>query len=148
MAPTIGMPCAAISSQAGRSSARNAATTRWVTALGTTLRYIARCSAAKLEQSAGCAPGRRRRCRPVAAANATANAVGDRIVAIGEVLIEDLSADPGAGDQVADGDLVDGPFMGQRERRVAQQGADPFGAGIGAVGACGHGCSVRHFVDK
>ena len=73
-----------------------------------------------------------------AAANATANGRRDRVVAVREVLIEDLPADPGAGDEVADGDLVDGPFVGQRERGVAQQGADPFGAGIGAVRACCH----------
>ena len=38
---------AAICAQAGSSSARNAASTRRVTTLGTTLRYIARCSAAR-----------------------------------------------------------------------------------------------------
>jgi hypothetical protein len=36
----------------------------------------------------------------------------------------------------------------QRERRFPQTGADPFGAGIDAVGSCGHAGSVGHFVDK
>ena len=72
----------------------------------------------------------------------------DRIVAVGEVLIEDLPADPGAGDDVADGQLVDGPFVRERERRLAQPGADPFGAGIGAVGCGLPSSSVGHFVDS
>ena len=44
------MPCAAISSQAGSSSARNAVTTRCVTALGTTLRYIDAVFGGEVEQ--------------------------------------------------------------------------------------------------
>ena len=82
-----------------------------------------------------------------AAANATANGGRDGVVAVREVLVEDLPADAGAGDEVTDGDLVDGPLVGQRERRVAQQGAHPFGAGICAVRSCCHVNSVCHFVD-
>ena len=116
--PTTGIALGAISSHAGSSSARKAATTRWVTALGTTLRYIARCSAAKpnirdavgvpLDVGAGRGEGHGDRCR-------------DRIVAVGEVSVEDLPADAGPGDEVTDGELVDGSFVGQRERGVAQQ---------------------------
>jgi len=71
---TTGMLCVAISSQAGWSSVRNAVTTRCVTALGTTLRYIERWSAANSNS-------RRMRARAspptsaVAAANATENAL-------------------------------------------------------------------------
>ena len=80
------------------------------------------------------APGHRRRYPAVAAAKATVNAVRDGVVAVPEVLVEDLPTDLGAGDDVADRQLVDRTLMGERERCVAQPGADPFGAGIDAVG--------------
>jgi hypothetical protein len=64
------------------------------------------------------------------------------------VLIEDLPADLGTGDDVADRQFVDRPLVGERERRLAQPGADPFGAGIDAVGSCCHTSSVKHFVDN
>jgi hypothetical protein len=38
--------------------------------------------------------------------------------------------------------------VGQRERRFPQPGANPFGAGIGAVCSCCHKSSVSHFVDS
>jgi hypothetical protein len=63
----------------------------------------------------------------------------DGVVAVGEVLIEDLPADTRAGDEVADRDPVDGTFVCQRERRVTQQRAHPFGAGVCTVCA---GCHV------
>ena len=72
----------------------------------------------------------------------------DGIVAIPEVLVEDLSADTGAGDDVADRQRVDRTFVCERERRHAQAGADPFGAGVGTVGSCCHASSVCHFVDN
>ena len=74
--------------------------------------------------------------------------VGDGVVAVTEVLVEDLPADPGATDDVADGQLVDRTFVSQRERGVTQAGANPLGAGIGTVGACCHTGSLEHFVDS
>jgi hypothetical protein len=38
--------------------------------------------------------------------------------------------------------------MRQRERSLAQPGADPFCAGIDAVRSCGHTSSVSDFVDN
>ena len=110
MAATTGMPCAAISSHAGSSSARNAATTRCVTALGTTLRYVERCSAAKSNS---------RRMRVACVTAVVGGRRGERhgdcgrdgIVAVAEVLVEDLPADAGAGDDVADRQLVDRTFV-------------------------------------
>ena len=58
---------------------------------------------------------------------------GDRVIAVAEVLVEDLPADLGAGDDVADRHLVDRALVGQRERRLSQPGADPLGAGIDAL---------------
>ena len=112
-------------------------TTRWVTALGTTLRYIARCSAAKSNRLVTRDPGV---ALDVGDGGGEGHGDGgrDRVVAIGEVPVEDLPADPGAGDQVADGDLVDRSLVREVERGVAQQGADAFGARVGAVGAAGH----------
>ena len=72
----------------------------------------------------------------------------DGVVAVAEVLVEDLPADLGAGDDVADRQLVDRTLVGERERRLAQPGADPFGAGVDAVRSCCHVSSVSHFVDS
>ncbi len=72
----------------------------------------------------------------------------DGVVAVTEVLIEDLPADLGAGHDVADRHLVDRALVGKRERRLPQPGADPFGAGIDAVRSCCHVSSVSHFVDS
>ena len=73
----------------------------------------------------------------------------DGIVAIAEVLVEDLPADTGAGDDVADRQHVDRTFVCERERRLAQSGADPFGAGIGHCGLrAAIASSVSHFVDN
>ena len=72
----------------------------------------------------------------------------DGVVAVPEVLIEDLTADLGARDNVADGQPVDRLLMRQRECRFPQPGADPLGAGIDTVGACCHIRSVDHFVDN
>ena len=144
---TVGMPWAAISSHAGASSARKAATTRCVTALGTMLRYIARWSAAKSNSAHDAGAriacdvrgGRRERGR---------ERIGDRIVAVTEVLVEDLATDSGARDDVADRHLVDRTLVGQRERRVPKPGADPLRAGIDTVGACCHIRSLEDFVDN
>jgi hypothetical protein len=73
---------------------------------------------------------------------------GDGVVAIAEVLIEDLPADLGTGDDVANRELVDRALVRQRERRLPKPGTDPFGAGIDAVGSCCHTSSVSHFVDN
>ena len=84
----------------------------------------------------------------VAAANATLKARGDRVVAVVEVLVEDLPADPARVDDLADRHLVDRPLVGERERRLAQPGADPLCAGIDAVRSCCHTSSVSDFVDS
>ena len=84
----------------------------------------------------------------VAAAKATVKAVATASSRSREVLVEDLPADLGAGDDVADGQLVDLALVRQRERRLPQPGADPFGAGIDAVRSCCHTSSVSHFVDS
>ena len=73
---------------------------------------------------------------------------GDRVVAVAEVLVEDLPADAGTADDVADRQLVDLALVREVERRLAQAGADPFGAGVDAVRSCGHTSSVSHFVDR
>ena len=74
--------------------------------------------------------------------------VRDGVVAVPEVLVEDLATDLGASDDVADRQLVDRTLVCQRERRVPKPGADAFGAGIDTVRACCHIRSVDHFVDK
>ena len=141
------MPSAAICSHAGASSARKAATTRSVTALGTTLRYIARCSAAKSNSA-------RMRARGSPSISAVAEREGDgecvrdRVVAVAEVSVEDLAADLGAVDDVAHRQIVDRTLVRQCERGVAKLGADSFGAGIDTIGACCHNRTIAHFVDK
>ena len=72
----------------------------------------------------------------------------DGVVAVAEVPVEDLAADLGAGDEITDGDFVDRAFVGHRERGLAQTGAHPFGAGIGAAAAVGHEMKPRNFVDN
>ena len=74
--------------------------------------------------------------------------IRDRVVAVAEVLIEDLAADLGAVDDIAHRQSVDRALMRQRERGVAKLAADSFGPGIDTVGACGHICTIIHFVDK
>jgi hypothetical protein len=64
------------------------------------------------------------------------------------VLVEDLPADFGAGDDVTDGELVDLALVGQRERGLPQPCADPFRAGIDAVRSCCHMSSLGHFIDN
>ncbi len=59
-----------------------------------------------------------------------------------EVSVEDLTTDLGAGDDVADRQLVDRMLVCQFERGVPETAADPFGAGIDTVGACCHIRSV------
>jgi hypothetical protein len=71
----------------------------------------------------------------------------DRVVAIPEVLVDDLPAYRCAGDDVADRHLVDRTLMGQRERGLPQAGADPLGAGIGAMCSCCRTSNVSHFGD-
>jgi hypothetical protein len=127
MAATAGMPCAAISSHAGSSSARKALTTRChrtrhdVAVRRTVL-------GGKVEQTQNAGPyvtavvGCRRSER-------NGDCGRDGIVATAEVLVEDLSADTGADDDVADGQRVDRTFVCERERRLSQSGAGPFSAG-------------------
>jgi hypothetical protein len=73
---------------------------------------------------------------------------GDGVVAVAEVLVEDLPADFGAGDDVTDRQLIDWALVGQQESRLPQASAHPFGAGIDAVRSCCHRSSVSHFVDS
>ena len=148
MAATTGMPCAAISSHAGSSSARKAVTTRCVTALGTTLRYIDAVLGGEVEQpqdagprvaaDVGCRRGER-----------DGERGRDRVVAVAEVLVEDLSADTGAGDDVADGDLVDRALRARartprRASRVRTRSARGSALWVRAAMTS----SVGHFVDN
>ena len=96
---------------------------------------------------AGCVPGHRRRLRR-SPRRSHGECGRDRVVAIPEVLVEDLPAYRCAGDDVADRHLVDRTLMGQRERGLPQAGADPLGAGIGAMCSCCHASSVSHFGDS
>ena len=77
-----------------------------VTALGTMLRYIARCSAAKSNSARMRAPGSPAISRG-GRSERDGECVRDRVVAVAEVLIEHLATDPGARDDVADRQLVD-----------------------------------------
>ena len=65
----------------------------------------------------------------VAAANADGERVCDGVVAVAEVPVEDLSADAGAVDDVADGQMVDRALVRQRERGVAQAWRGPVRRG-------------------
>ncbi len=73
---------------------------------------------------------------------------GDRVVAVVEVLVEGLAADPGTADDLADGQAVDLPFVREVEGRLAQAGADPLRSGVDAMRPCSHTSSVSHFVDS
>ena len=74
--------------------------------------------------------------------------VGDRVVAVPEVLIEDLATNLGAADDVAHRQLVDRTLMRESERSVAKLHADTFGPGIDTLGACSHIRTITHFVDR
>ena len=68
--------------------------------------------------------------------------IRDRVVAVVEVPVEHLAADLGTVDDVANRQSVDRSFVGQREGGVAKLAADSFGAGIDAVDACCHICTI------
>lgn len=154
IAATAGPAAAAIFSHAGISSARNAATTRWVTVLGTTLGHRAGHHVAvdgpvvgdevEQPQDPGARvlvdAGGRRGERP-------GDGGRDGVVAVGEVLIEDLPADACARHDGTDGQPVDGLLVCQRERRFPKAGADSLGTRVRAVCACCHSSRLRHFVD-
>jgi hypothetical protein len=70
------------------------------------------------------------------------------IVAVGEVPVEDLSADTGPRNDITDGELIDRAFVRQRQGRVVQLGADAFGARVCALAAGGHRSRVNDIMDK
>ena len=130
----------AISSHAGASSARNAATTQCDRA-GHDVAVHRPVLSGEIEESQDA--GARIACDIRSRrSEGDGERVRDGVVAVPEVLVEDLATDLGASDDVADRQLVDRTLVCQRERRVPKLGADAFGAGIDTVCACCHIRSV------